>query len=39
MPGRYRTIQIYLPNGDPTGIRIVELTASIARPANEVSNP
>ena len=31
MAGRYRTIQIYLPNGDPTGIRIAELTTSIIR--------
>lgn len=31
MEGRYRTIQIYLPNGDPTGIRIAELTTSIIR--------
>ena len=31
MTGRYRTIQIYLPNGDPTGIRIAELTTSIIR--------
>ena len=41
MPGRYRTIQIYLPNGDPTGIRIAELTTSIIRvieiPRNLVS--
>lgn len=38
---RYRTIQIYLPNGDPTGIRIAELTTSIIRvieiPRNLVS--
>lgn len=26
-----RTIQIFLPNGDPTGIRIAELTTSILR--------
>jgi hypothetical protein len=31
MSSRYRTIQIYLPNGDPTGIRIAELTTSIIR--------
>lgn len=31
MGQRYRTIQIYLPNGDPTGIRIAELTTSIIR--------
>jgi len=31
MAGRYRTIQIYLPTGDPTGIRIAELTTSIVR--------
>ena len=31
MAGRYRTIQIYLPSGDPTGIRIAELTTSIIR--------
>jgi len=41
MPGRYRTIQIYLPDGDPTGIRIAELTTSIIRvieiPRNLVS--
>ena len=41
MLGRYRTIQIYLPNGDPTGIRIAELTTSIIRvieiPRNLVS--
>ena len=29
MSTRYRTIQIFLPNGDPTGIRIAELTTSI----------
>lgn len=41
MQGRYRTIQIFLPNGDPTGIRIAELTTSIIRvievPRNLVS--
>lgn len=31
MSERYRTIQIYLPNGDPTGLRIAELTTSIIR--------
>ena len=38
---RYRTIQIFLPDGDPTGIRIAELTTSIIRvievPRNVVS--
>lgn len=28
---RARTIQIFLPNGDPSGIRIAELTTSIVR--------
>lgn len=41
MSTRYRTIQIFLPNGDPTGIRIAELTTSIIRvievPRNLVS--
>jgi predicted GIY-YIG superfamily endonuclease len=26
-----RTIQIYLPNGDPSGIRVAELTTSVLR--------
>ena len=29
--GRARTIQIYLPSGDPRGLRIAELTTSIVR--------
>ncbi|SPU95972.1 methionine sulfoxide reductase A [Burkholderia cenocepacia] len=31
MATRPRTIQIYLPNGDPRGIRVAELTTSIVR--------
>jgi hypothetical protein len=31
MTGRPRTIQIYLPSGDPRGIRVAELTTSIVR--------
>jgi hypothetical protein len=31
MTPRPRTIQIYLPNGDPRGIRVAELTTSIVR--------
>lgn len=31
MSTRPRTIQIYLPNGDPRGIRVAELTTSIVR--------
>ena len=31
MSGRPRTIQIYLPSGDPRGIRVAELTTSIVR--------
>lgn len=31
MSSRPRTIQIFLPSGDPTGIRVAELTTSIIR--------
>lgn len=31
MANRPRTIQIFLPSGDPTGIRVAELTTSIIR--------
>lgn len=31
MTGRPRTIQTYLPSGDPRGIRVAELTTSIVR--------
>ncbi len=31
MTTRPRTIQIFLPDGDPSGIRIAELTTSIVR--------
>jgi hypothetical protein len=31
MIGRPRTIQIYLPKGDPRGLRVAELTTSIVR--------
>ena len=31
MQPRPRTIQIYLPKGDPRGIRVAELTTSIVR--------
>lgn len=31
MNTRPRTIQIYLPSGDPRGIRVAELTTSIVR--------
>lgn len=31
MTGRPRTIQIFLPDGDPRGIRVAELTTSIVR--------
>lgn len=31
MRARPRTIQIYLPNGDPRGVRVAELTTSIIR--------
>ena len=31
MSNRPRTIQIFLPSGDPTGIRIAEITTSIIR--------